>query len=193
MNLVTDIEWQGDEMVFKNRENTPHNVNGKLLFDKRSVAVAGVVMITKYLDTYVLCSERGPAAPDYNGLMNLVAGYMDWNEWGYEAFVRECWEECGLNLFKLIQNSTEVFKNHLQQPWWVQTDPGASQQNVTLRYGVHLHWDQSMLLWDLPELTTKYNEIEGETVNPQWLNIKEVDNYQWAFNHDRVISDFQRA
>lgn len=183
-NIETSITWNDSMMKFNNKDNKPYRVGDKLLFDKRSVAIAGVVMLIVDDKTYVLASRRGPASADSQGLMNLVAGYMDWNEWGYETFIRETWEECGLNLLKLMQEGT-VLKEHIKQPWYVQTNPKASQENVTLRYGVIIEHNE------FPPLTTIHNDIEGEAEDPMWMPIEDVDDYLWAFNHDNIIRAYE--
>ncbi len=179
---------------FKNVTNPSHMVKDsqgeRVVWESRSVAVNCVVMVClrdkkSIKDSYVLVSRRGPNAADFQGKLNLVAGYLDWNESGKEAVMRETWEECGLDLQSLMRDSL-VLKNHMDQPWHVKTEPDENRQNISLRYGVFLHIGKN----NLPTLSLKNNEIEGEVEEAWWMPISDILNHNWAFNHDRVTLDF---
>jgi len=172
---------------FSNVENTPYNIDGKVIWHSRSVAINVTTLVIKRggVLTYALVSKRGPKAADFQGLMNNVAGYLDWNESGTQAVFRETWEETGLDLEYLL-NHSEILGYNLDQPWHVKTTPDENQQNISLRYGILLTVDE------LPELCLDYNEIPGEVEDPMWLPVKEIDNYKWAFNHDIVIKEYMK-
>jgi 8-oxo-dGTP pyrophosphatase MutT (NUDIX family) len=178
-------------MIFNNIENKCFKVidNGKerLVWESRSVAVNGVVIVWRNGNDipYVLVSERGPNAADFQGKMNVVAGYLDWDETGTEAFYREAWEECGLNIPKLLKE-TSPLDVHLDQPWHVKTNTDENRQNVSLRYGCNLLLDSIVL----PPLTLDNNEVEGEVSEAFWLPVNKIDDYEWAFNHDELIKDY---
>jgi len=172
-------------MKFNNRPNILHEtIEGKKVWESRSVAVNGIILISINNDLYVLASKRGPNAADSQGLMNLPSGYLDWDETGTEAMFREVWEECGLNLNILIEKSFYSFMDYISQPWHVNTYITENRQNVSLRYGLYSEVDE------LFNLTTEHNEIVGEVENSLWLNVKDIDKHKWAFNHDKVIRDF---
>ena len=173
-------------MEFKNRPNIPYDVGNKIIWASRSVAVVGVIFIYKNLIPHVLVSRRGPKSADYQGKMNLVAGYLDWDETGIDALIRETWEETGLNLADQICSS-QVLQSHLKNPWSVNTIPTENNQNVSLRYGIvfQIHPED-----EFPTLTTEHNEVVGECEDPMWLSILDIDEYDWAFNHDQVIADY---
>jgi len=184
-------------MKFNNRPNTPHKVGDRIIWESRSVAVNGVVIL--YVPgkqvPYVLVSKRGPKSADYQGYMNLIAGYMDWDESGPEALYREAWEEVGLDLREFAypekngQNSAfldKVISNDLEQPWYVKTEPDENRQNISLRYGVALKMKESVL----PELSLENNEVLGEVENAMWLPVNQLSNYSWAFEHDKVIKEY---
>jgi ADP-ribose pyrophosphatase YjhB (NUDIX family) len=176
------------KMKFNNKPNTPHDIDGKVIWEKRSVAVVGCTFIDKGSNTYVLVSRRGQKSPDFQGKMNLVAGYLDWDETGTEAVYRETWEETGFNLPKYMKKF-HVSKNDLNDPWKTTTSPNNNLQNVTLRYGALL----IMLDTDkFPKLTTKYNEVPGETEDPIWMPITDIHKYEWAFEHDKVIESYDK-
>jgi 8-oxo-dGTP pyrophosphatase MutT (NUDIX family) len=166
----------------------PHEINGRVVWESRSVAVVGVIMVYKGTIPYVLVSRRGPNSADFQGKMNLVAGYLDWDETGTQALIRECWEETGFDVMKYTSKFI-VSLNNLENPWSVNTLPTTNHQNVTLRYGILMKMSKTD---EFPSLTTEYNEIEGEIENPQWLLLSEVQNHEWAFDHDIVIQSYNR-
>lgn len=172
-------------MNFKNKPNILHEtIEGKKIWESRSVAVNAVILLMFNNELYVLASKRGPNAADSKGLMNLPSGYLDWDESGTEAMFREIWEECGLDINILLNNSFYTFTDYIEQPWHVNTIPSENRQNVSLRYGLYADVD------NLFDLTTEHNEIVGEVEDSLWLNIKDINKYKWAFNHDKVIEDF---
>jgi 8-oxo-dGTP pyrophosphatase MutT (NUDIX family) len=142
---------------------------------------------------YVLVSKRGPAAADYRGLMNVIAGYMDWDESGTEALYREAWEEVGIDLRSLAfpQKDSEslwsdIINNRLEQPWHVKTEPDENRQNISLRYGLAIKMKESVL----PKLSLEHNEVKGEVEDAIWLPVNQISNYSWAFEHDTVIKEY---
>jgi hypothetical protein len=74
----------------------------------------------------------------------------------------------------------------LEQPWHVKTEPDENRQNISLRYGVAVQMRDSVL----PALSLENNEVEGEVENAMWLPVNELDQYQWAFDHDKVIKEY---
>lgn len=180
-------------MKFKNKPNIEHKIDGRTVWESRSVAVVGIILIYRNLNPYVLISKRGPNAADFQGKWNLIAGYLDWNETGYEALVRETWEEVGFDLdkhFKKCKNDeTKFLSSNLKQPWAVNTSPNINRENVSLRYGVSFQIGTNE---DFPILTTEHNEVDGECEEPMWLSLydENLKNYEWAFDHDQVIEDY---
>jgi 8-oxo-dGTP pyrophosphatase MutT (NUDIX family) len=173
-------------MIFTNRPNTPHEINGRIVWESRSVAVVCVIVLLKNNVPYILVSKRGPKSPDFIGKMNLVAGYLDWDENGRQAVTRECWEETGFDLNGFV-NFKRIFATHLENPWQVSTTPKNNLQNVTLRYGKIFKVDDDA---ELPKLTTAHNEVEGETEDPMWMPFEDILDYEWAFDHDKVIKQY---
>lgn len=174
-------------MKFNNRENPVHKIGDKTFWESRSVAVNLVVLLknTSDLEFRVLVSKRGPNAADFQGYYNLVAGYLDWDETGKEAAMRETWEECGLDLQKIMDKNT-IFKDHLNHPWHVQTDPSSNRQNVSLRYAVIILSSNR----DWPKLSIEHNEVLGEVEDPRWMKISKIKKHKWAFGHDKVIKEY---
>jgi 8-oxo-dGTP pyrophosphatase MutT (NUDIX family) len=179
-------------MKFKNRPNKSYKVKedgkDKLVWESRSVAVNGVILARKLGEStiFVLSSKRGPNSSDFQGKMNLIAGYLDWDETGSEALYRESWEEVGINIPKILEENW-ILKNNLFQPWHVKTSPDENRQNISLRYGLFFETKKGM---DLPELSLENNEVEGEVEEAKWIPVSEVSNYEWAFGHDLVIHEY---
>lgn len=149
-----------------------HPKCGTTLWSGRYAAVCGIVLVNCKQDIFVLANLRGSGTPDYQGYWNLPCGFLEANETGEEGVCREIFEECGLTL---TPSCFGLFN--------VETDPlTCNNGNVTIRY-ITL---RSTLI--LPKL--KYENINGEeneVESVKWINIKEIDNYKWAFNHDVLI------
>lgn len=149
-----------------------HPKCGTTLWSGRYAAVTGAVLISCNEEIFVLANKRGSGTPDYQGYWNLPCGFLERNETGEEGVCREIFEECGL---KLDPHQFDLLS--------VETDPRTCNNgNVTIRY-ISLNWVK-----ELPKL--KYENINGETdevESVKWINVKDVDKYQWAFNHGILI------
>ena len=171
------------EIVFKNKSNILHKLpDGKIVWESRSVAVVACIFAKIDDDLYVLSGKRGKGSADYQGLWNVPCGYLDYNECGSSATIREVYEETGLELFKYI-NTNKIIVDDLYQPWFVNTDPNENRQNVSLRYGCVLELDQ------LPLLNSDHSEPD-EIEELKWINVNDIDDYDWAFNHNLLIDDY---
>lgn len=166
---------------FNNVPNKSYNVDGKIIWDSRSVAVVACILADYHDELYILIGQRGTGVPDSVGKYNLVCGYMDKYENGRDAVEREVYEETGLDL-----SEWDIIQNDLDEPWSVNTEPTENRQNIVLRYGcvIKVH--------KLPELTSEYSE-PNEVSDLRWIKYQDIDNYDWAFNHDIIIRKyFQR-
>ena len=167
------------DMELKYRSNnTPNKMiehEGNVYWISRSIAVVGLVFVYINGDLYVLMNKRGEGCSDFRGYWNLPCGYLDWDESGAEAVVREVYEETGLNL-------NNHFLNIDIEPFKVETAVTANKQNVTLRYKFILHLDK------LPELTNEFNE-NNETAEIGWFKIEEIENKTFAFGHKEIIKE----
>jgi ADP-ribose pyrophosphatase YjhB (NUDIX family) len=167
-----------------------HPKCGTTLWSGRYTAVTGIVvkMLTNEntipalmttgkaeFDCYILANLRGPGTPDYQGYWNLPCGFLERNESGEEGVCREMLEECGYTV--------EPSKMKLYN---VETDPRTCNNgNVTIRYY------NSEVCNTLPELKyTNINGEEGEVESVKWINVKDINNYKWAFNHKKLIANF---
>lgn len=147
---------------------------GREYWISRSVAVLGVVKaIDRNGNKYVLAEQRGTGTPDpeYVGYWCLPCGYVDYNETCKQAIAREVKEETGINIhpenFELIEINDNPFED--------------KRQNITFRFRTELKG----YINDF-ELTDKFSEI-NEVMNIKWIDLREINNYKWAFNHKTLI------
>lgn len=126
---------------------------------------------------YVLASERGKGAADFQGYWNCPCGYLDFNETTKQCALREMREETGV----VIDESKLKFINYEDDPIT------ANHQNVTFRFGALI---DDATIEDI-HFTKKENE-KDEVGQIAWLPVKDIDKYQWAFNHKTRIVEIGR-
>ena len=122
---------------------------------------------------YVLASERGKGAADFNGYWNCTCGYLDFNETTKQCAIRELKEETGVS----VTEDDITFIGY-------EDSPSANKQNVTFRFAGFLK-GQSIEDVVFDKTGNEKNEV-GEI---KWIPYTEVDNYKWAFNHDTRIKE----
>ena len=138
--------------------------------------IAALVMVLGYNKQgklHVLANVRGPKTPDseFRGCWCMPCGYLDYNETIKEAAVREVFEETGV---KLNPNNLILF--------YINDIPEEDKrQNVTFRYRCTIKEP----IEDI-KLTDKNSEDE-EVSSIKWIPIDKINNYKWAFNHDKII------
>lgn len=154
--------------------------DGKEYWISRAVAVVGIVVGVSEEGNIksFLVSQRGPGCPDHVGSWACTCGYLDWDESAEEAIVRELYEEIGLEV-----NKSEPIM------WTIVTDPNRdSRQNVVIRYLIGRPQEE------LEEFVKNINldslsrggEL-GEVSNIKLVSITDINDFTWAFNHDKVI------
>lgn len=176
-------------MKFKSRENTCHTTtDGKEIWNSRSVAVVGMIIMLHKGEKYVILGKRGPSSPNEVDKWCLPCGYLDWDETCEEAVVREIWEESGFNVLEAIEQY-DVIHNQMHYPWKINSNPELALQNVSMHYALYLDSKANMFrdVAALPELTFENNAIEGEVSEVKWVNVNDLYKYECAFNHDSTI------
>jgi len=150
---------------------------GREYWISRSIAVLGIVKaIDKNGVKYILAEQRGIRTPDpeYVGKWCLPCGYLDFDETCKQAIAREVREETGINIhpenFKLIEINDNPFSD--------------KRQNVTFRFKTELEG----YINDF-ELTNKFSEL-NEVMNIKWIDLRKINNYKWAFNHEKIIEAY---
>jgi 8-oxo-dGTP pyrophosphatase MutT (NUDIX family) len=169
---------------FNNIHNKCYKVDGKEIWESRSCAVVGIVILLKDFEFYVLINKRGIGAAPPQGKFNLCCGYIDFFENSIQALTREIYEECGISIDEILQNN-KILIQYLNQPFFVNTDPKENRQNISLTYALVFASDE------FPKTTNEYSE-PNEIEDIQWVNIKDIDKYDFAFNHNEIIKIFYK-
>ena len=152
-------------------------ISGREYWISRSIAVV-VAVFTK---NSVLVVQRGTGTPDpeYVGKYCLPCGYLDFDETCAQAAQRELMEETGLNLplsdFKLVS---------------INDNPkGDKRQNLTFRYVVHT----PLSIEEIELMITTKNSEKDEVASIRFIDINNIDVYEWAFNHESLIKELWEA
>ena len=139
----------------------------------RSICAVALLFATD--DTgkwYVLANKRGL---DEKHKWNCPAGYLDFEETIAECAAREVYEETGLKI------SPDVL--HLV---FINDNPKETRQNVTFRYVGLLNEKVEDLSKQLNSSHSEKNEVE----EIKFIPVEDIDNYEWAFNHDNLIKSY---
>ena len=163
------------EPIFNNDPNQLIQQDDRDYWISRSVAVLGVMCFIKNGEPYFLIEKRSKNM-DSPGLWCVPCGYMDWNENGIECLTREIYEETTIFLDDL-KTSDLIYID--KQPFFVKTDPGENRQNITLSYSVVIMNN------DIVENVTKVQNDEIDEIRV--ISFNDLDQYDWAFNHDEKI------
>ena len=182
-------------MKFNNRPNIEHKVGYKSVWDSRSVAVNCVIIATSPVYTeepFVLISKRGKGAADFQGLWNIPAGYLDYDETTSEACVREVWEETNINLYSILKMKEDkdnyVVHDYIEREWGTNSDVTNNRQNVSFRFGVYFVMSDFINKINLSDKNSEPNEV----ADIKWIPVSKIDDYDFAFGHDQLIKDFLR-
>ena len=166
-----------EKIKFNNRPNPCHTINGKMIWESRSTAVVAVIFGKFRGETYVLLEKRSKIM-DQPGKWCVPCGYLDWDESGQEAIIREVYEETSIYLPNY--KSFFVSKSRSWLPFFVNTDPSENRQNIALSYGFVYDFNKT----GLPD--TSFSNLEIDEL--RWVKLNDVAGYDVAFNHDvRII------
>lgn len=158
------------------RKNIPYTVTTedgktKVVYDGRYACVTGIIIAVEENTSYVLANRRGPGCPDYQGCWNMPCGYMDAGS-AEENVSREIYEETGV----------KISPDKLS---FVGLSNTAKERNVTLRYAAILN--EGRVETATQEQLNKLGGENDEVSEVKWIDIRFIDKYKWAFNHDTVI------
>lgn len=169
-------------MQFKNRPNRRIVHEGREYWISRAMAVVAIVITETPEQRYVLLGKRGKGTPDFQGYWCLPCGYLDWDESGTEAVLRELYEETGL----------EVPADHagqLAQPWQIDTNYSgynAEKQNVTMRYALRFQAENAGSLPPVNNLHCEPDEVD----EVQWVPLEKAIKMDLAFRHQNLIKEY---
>jgi ADP-ribose pyrophosphatase YjhB (NUDIX family) len=109
----------------------------------------------------------------------VVSGYMDWDESGIEAIVRETYEETS---FHIPQWKNKLVFDNNEEPFYVHSDPKTdAKQNVSLTY---------IFIYRFNKLPIEVEQFKDKEITEvTWMEISEIfkGGKEWAFNHDERI------
>jgi len=189
-------------MQFDNKENEcVETVDGRKVFLSRSVAVIPVVICDVPGEgSYVLLNKRGPACPDHVGKWTLPCGYLDWNESGGQAAIREIWEECGFDVTKIVSEDLQTTDIGLleDKPWEINSAPQEDpRQNVLLHYALRFTVGEPLPdprcesgpPSNLPALHVDANKT-AEVTAVGWIPVEEALVMKLAFDHQDRIAKY---
>lgn len=144
----------------------------KIIYSGRFVAVSGFIFAIVNGKYSILANKRGSGTPDYQGCWNAPCGYLEKFENSIQGIQRETLEECKFFVdeddFKIVSVETEPEE--------------CNNGNVTIRH-------RAFLGNIIPryEQENSINGEDNEVDDVKWIPIDDVDKYDWAFNHRKVI------
>lgn len=153
-------------------KNFPINIDGKEYWIARNVAVSCFVFTKINKEWCVLANKRGNKTPDFQGFWNCPCGYLDFDETTEQAAKREVFEETGIEL------SYVKF-------WEFDDNPNSNLQNITFRYYSFVYNSN----FNLNTNAKSRGGEDGEVSEIKWIPIKNINEYDWAFGHDKLINN----
>lgn len=159
-------------------KNFPVNYNGKEYWISRAIAV--VIKFIAYDiegNKYILAVQRGEGTPDpeFVGSWCMPCGYLDYDETTKEAAVRELKEESGIAINPVLL----VLVNINDEP------NSDKRQNVTFRF----KYMSTLTKEELEEIISDRFSEEKEISGIKFIPFDKVDDYKWAFNHNKLIKE----
>ena len=164
--------WLPKNVTDANNSTEMYTCTGKpkTVFSGRFCAVAGFIYAIVDGKYSVLANLRGSGTPDYRGCWNAPCGFLECFETSKEGIQREIFEECG---FYIDIDDLKVIH--------VETEPEeCNNGNVSIRH-------KAFLGKIIPVLTKGEGGEENEVDRIKWIPIDELDEYEWAFNHRKIV------
>lgn len=153
--------------MFNNRHNQMiKDQNGKVHWISRSV----VVVCSIFWQDYFLIVRRGKRVLE-TGKWCLPCGYLDYDETIEECAIRETWEETGIDL--------RNYKHQIQLDY-INSDPTTQNQQIGFHYLIEVNSDER------PQIDLSVVD-SNETTDAKWIKITDIDQYKFAFNHDKKM------
>lgn len=189
-------------------ENKCYIVNGKKIYDDRSIA-AGIVIVRQIdrnslscevspSELEVLIIKRGKVVPE-SGKWSIPFGYLNRNETIKECAIRETFEETGLKL-----EISHVNLRKIDDEW-----QNKDNQNIHFIYECCLYTAPYLNALPMNRNSTEYQELlnmvyyqipsldtfntKGEVDDIRWIQLKDISNYEWAYDADKIIKDIMRT
>lgn len=168
---------------FNNRPNPKiQTQDGRMLHHARANAVVAEICLydTQQQTWSILLMQRGLQDQEFAGSWALPSGYLDWDETLYQAMMREVYEETGLWIPAVLQQSQAVLSD--PEPWRISDVPTGEKQNLAFHYAVLFAWSNG----DYPELSVQSDDPH-ETLSAQWVSMHQASHMALAFGHQHNI------
>ena len=147
--------------------------NGQKLWYSRSLAVSALVHYVEDGEIYILVNKRGQGAEFNKGLWNLPGGFLDFNESAEEAACRETIEETG---YILDKRDADLIL--------LDTQPKGKRQTFVAYYNFSLEQRPPYIPgWSV-------EDTNGEVEVVAWMNIKEIEHYEWLNGQKEFLMEF---
>jgi 8-oxo-dGTP pyrophosphatase MutT (NUDIX family) len=154
--------------MFNNRQNTMiKDENGKAHWISRSVVVVCLVI---WKDKFLIV-RRGKHVTQ-TGKWCLPCGYLDYNESVEECAIREIWEESGIDIRK--------YQHDLKLDYINSNPEHTRNQDIGFHFIVDIKSELE------PEINLNVID-ENETTDVKWIGFEELNDFIFAFNHDKKI------
>jgi 8-oxo-dGTP pyrophosphatase MutT (NUDIX family) len=154
--------------MFNNNQNTMiKDEKGKVHWISRSVVV---VCLVTWRGNFLIV-RRGNQVIQ-TGKWCLPCGYLDYNESVEECAIREIWEESGIDI--------RQYPHELKLDYVNSNPDHTRNQDIGFHYIVEINSDETPKI-DLN--VVDYNE----TTDVKWISLGELNDFIFAFNHDKKI------
>jgi len=146
--------------------------NGESFWYSRGIVCASFIFAADANgDIHVLANKRGKGVPT-SGYWNCPCGHLDFDETCVDCAIRETKEETGVDI---NQEDLELFEIN-------DKDFISKDQSIGFIYYALI---EDRTIEDMP--TSKKDMEKNEVEEIAWINVDEIDDYKWAFNHDKRI------
>lgn len=161
----------------------------------RHTAVCFVSVLKGENQTYVIAGKRGPDV-EFPGKWSMLGGYLNYDEKLSEACAREFTEETG-KFLKLLPSDLKS--------WKVDDNPSSEHQNITHYFYTDKKSRITQLINNARDPRLKYHGpntfsdlnmltlTNGEISEVKLIKIEEINNYDWAFGHFKVIMEYLQS
>jgi len=154
--------------MFNNRQNIMiKDERGKAHWISRSVVV---VCLVTWKGKFLIV-RRGNHVIQ-TGKWCLPCGYLDYDESVEECAVREIWEESGIDIHQY---------SHDMKLDYVNSRPDHTRnQDIGFHYVIEINSEE--------EPKIDLNVVDSnETTDVKWIGLGELNDFKFAFNHDKKI------
>lgn len=158
-----------DYILMKNFE---FSYKGQKYWYSRGIVCAVFLFATDKDDNiYVLANKRGSGVSNTDE-WNCPCGHLDFDESCEQCAVRETYEETGIKIDESILRLYDINSKDFE----------SKDQSVGFIYSGFLF---GTYIEDMPT-STKNMEV-NEVKEVKWINVDDIDEYDWAFNHNERI------